>query len=125
MTTFDQLQLRQGGGLLPTMTGAGSAAGESGVSTVTIQFQDGVHFRATPKQHLIWFQVSGAGQFDCRIADRRHQHWAAFGQLSICPAGADCSADGDEGIKAILVAVDPRHLALAAAEESALEAKLV
>ena len=53
------------------------------------------------------------------------QHEARADQLTICPAGIDCAADADASSSAILVAIDPRHLALAAAEESALDAQLI
>jgi AraC family transcriptional regulator len=98
---------------------------ESGVSIVNVQFRDGAHFSATPRQHLIWFQTSPPVRFDCRIAGRTLQHEARADQLTICPAGIDCAADAEASSSAILVAIDPRHLALAAAEESALDAQLI
>ncbi len=104
---------------------AGSAPGESGISVRSMQFRGGAHFSATPKQHLVWFHLSPPARFDCRIADRTLQHHMPAGQLSICPAGADCAADSDQGLDALLVAIDPAYLALAAAEGSALDAQLI
>jgi AraC family transcriptional regulator len=46
------------------------------------------------------------------------------GRWQICPAGSDCGADAEESVNALLVAVDPGRFALAAAEDSALEAHL-
>jgi AraC family transcriptional regulator len=45
--------------------------------------------------------------------------------LAICPAGVDCSADAKGSVDTVFIAIDPRHLALAAAEGSALEAQLI
>jgi AraC family transcriptional regulator len=125
MIDISELHLAQADGGLPTMAAHGSAPGESGVSIVNVQFRDGAHFSATPRQHLIWFQTSPPVRFDCRIAGRTLQHEARADQLTICPAGIDCAADAEASSSAILVAIDPRHLALAAAEESALDAQLI
>lgn len=125
MIDIGKLHLAQADGSLPTIAAHGSAPGESGVSIVNVRFRDGAHFSATPRHHLIWFQTSPPVRFDCRIAGRTLQHEARADQLTICPAGIDCAADADASSSAILVAIDPRHLALAAAEESALDAQLI
>jgi len=101
----------------------GGAPGESGVSVVSLRFQGGLHFRATVQQHLVWFQ--SPVRIECRMADQTLRHEAPAGSLAICPAGIDCAADAKESVDAIIVAVDPGHLALAAAEDSALEAHLI
>src|ERR1700732_5348175 len=49
---------------------------------------------------------------------------APAGSLAICPAGIDSAADAEESVDALLIAIDPGQLALAAAEGSALEARL-
>ncbi len=48
-----------------------------------------------------------------------------MGSLAICPAGSDYAADADGTIEAILVGVDPGRLALAAAEDSEINAQLI
>jgi AraC family transcriptional regulator len=125
MLDIHKLHLAQADGGLPTLAVNGSAPGESGVSILDVQFQDGLHFSATPRQHLIWFLTSPPVRFDCRIAGRTLRHEAQPDQLTICPAGVDCAADADASSSHILVAIDPNHLALAAAEESALDAQLI
>ena len=114
--------LVQADGESPTTLVAGSAPGESGVSVVGLRFRGGLHFSATPHQHLIWF--ASPVRFDCRIAGRTLAHEAPAGSLAICPAGSDCGADAEESVNALLVAIDPGRFALAAAEDSALEAHL-
>src|ERR1700732_2597659 len=114
--------LTQGNGGLPTTLTAGSAPGESGISVLSLRFRGGAHFSATTQQHLIWF-VSPV-RVDCRMAGRTLRHEAPAGSLAICPAGIDCAADAEESVHALLVAIDPGQLALAAAESSALEAPL-
>ena len=127
MTGIGELYLVQEDGGPPTTLSAGSAPGESGVSIFSLRFRGGVHFSATTRQHLIWFvspmRLSPV-RLDCLIAGRTLRHQAPAGSLAICPAGTYCAADAEESVDALLVAIDPGQLALAAAEASALEARL-
>jgi pimeloyl-ACP methyl ester carboxylesterase len=122
MIGISELSLAQQDGGLPTTLVAGSAVGESGVSVFSLRFHGGMHFSATTQQHLIWF--ASPVRIDCRIAGRTLRHEAPAGSLAICPAGIDCGADAEESVDALLVAIDPSQLALAAAEGSALKARL-
>jgi len=119
-----ELALAQEDGNLPTTLVAGSAPGESGVSIRLIRFRDGLHLSGTVRRHFICFQLAQAC-FDCRIGGRTLRHEPPAGSLAVCPAGVDCAADAKGSVDAVLIAVEPRHLALAAAEDSALEAELV
>jgi AraC family transcriptional regulator len=110
-------------GRFPTILAGGSAPGESGVSVLSLRFLDGMHFKATTRQHLVWFQ--SPMHIECRMADRTLRHEAPAGSLAICPTGIDCAADTEESVDATIVAVDPGQLALAAAEDSTPEAKLI
>src|SRR5262245_16968392 len=118
-----ELSLAQADGGLPITVTAGSAPGESGVSVLRVRFQGGLHLSAALRQHLICF-VSQV-HIDCRMADRRLRHPAPAGSLAICPAGMDCAADAEASVDGLLVAVDPRQLALATAESSAFDAQLI
>jgi AraC family transcriptional regulator len=120
-----ELSLAQQDGGLPATLAAGSAPGESGVSVLSMRFRGGAHISATSRQHLIWFQMSPPVRFECRIAGRARRNEAPTGSLAICPAGIDCGADAEASVDAILVAVQPGQFALAAAEDSALEAQLM
>jgi len=120
-----ELCFAQGDGGLPTTLGAGSAPGENGVFVLNARFQGGMHFSAKPRRHHIFFQVSEQAHFECRIADRTLSHEPQAGSLAICPTGADYFADASASVEAIVVAVDPGRLALAAAEGSALDAQLI
>jgi AraC family transcriptional regulator len=108
----------------PTVLASGSAPGESGVSILNVRFHDGAHFSATPRQHLVWFQASSQTHLECRIAGHELWHWPRPGSLAICPAGVDSAADAETSMHALVVAIDPGQFALAAAEDSALEAQL-
>ena len=125
MTVIAGLRLTQGDGAPPSMRASGSAPGENGVAIISLRFQGGVHMQATPQQHVVWFHASPRGRFDCRLARRALRHELLVGFLGICPAGVDCAADAEENADAILITIDPRRLALAAAEESALDAQLM
>jgi AraC family transcriptional regulator len=122
MAGFGDLHLAQGDGTPPATLAAGSAPGESGVSVLGLQFRSGAHFRATPQNHLVWFSTKV--RIDCRMADRTLRHDAPTGSLAICPAGVDCAAQTDASMEAIVVAIDPKRLALAAADSSAIDARL-
>jgi AraC family transcriptional regulator len=121
-----ELSLAQEDGNVPTILATGSAPGESGIFVANVRFQGGMHLAATLQHHLVCFQrMDGRPRFECRMADRTLSHEPPPGSLAICPAGIDCAADTDGSVDAILVAIDPGQLALAAAEDSALEARLM
>ena len=121
-----ELSLAQDNGSVPMTLASGSAPGESGVSVFNFRFQGGMHLAATLRQHLICFQLmDGRLRFECRMADRTLSHEPPPGSLAICPAGIDCAADAEGRVDALLVAIDPGHLALAAAEQSMPDAQLI
>jgi AraC family transcriptional regulator len=119
----EEYYLAQEDGGFPTVLASGSARGESGVSILSLRFLQGLHFRATTQQHLVWFQ--SPMHVECRMADQMLSHEAPAGSLAICPAGVDCAADAEENVDAVIVAIDPSKLALAAAEDSMPDARLI
>jgi AraC family transcriptional regulator len=52
------------------------------------------------------------------------RHEPPSGALAVCPAGIDSAADAEGSVDAILVGIEPASLTLAAAERSALDARL-
>jgi AraC family transcriptional regulator len=124
MIAIGELQLAQRDGRPPTTLAAGSAPGESGVSVLSVRFENGLHLSAALRQHLVCFQLSHLC-IDCRMADRVLRHDPPAGSLAICPAGIDCVADAKQGLDVVLVAIDPHRFALAAAEDSALEVRVM
>jgi AraC family transcriptional regulator len=120
------LRLAQEDGGAPATLAAGGAPGESGVTVLKVRFRGGMHLAATMRRHLVCFQMmAGQPRFECRMADRALSHAPPDGSLAVCPAGIDCAADTSGGIDAILIAIDPSRLALAAAEDAALGAQLI
>jgi AraC family transcriptional regulator len=111
-------------GTPPRMYGAKNPPVESGVSVLRARFESGARFSATSNQHLIFFQMSPRLRMECRMAGRTLRHEVDVGSLAICPAGLDCSAETDTSIDVLLVVIAPEKLALAAAEDSALDARL-
>ena len=122
---ISELRMAQADGSLPTAVAAGSAPGESGVFVFAVRFHGGGHVSATAQLHHICIQVTPCAHIDCRIADETLSHRPSRGCVAICPSGADCSADGEGSVEAIIVAIDPGQFALAAAEGSAFEAELI
>lgn len=123
MLTAGELRMAQEDGKPPTTLAAGSAPGESGVSVLGVRFRDGAHIDVKAGQHLVCF-VSQV-HIECRMAGCANAEHVPTGSLAICPAGIDAAADAGESVDAIIVAVDPGRLALAAAEDSALEVRLM
>jgi AraC family transcriptional regulator len=123
MPTAGELRLAQEDGGPPTTLAAGSAPGESGVSVLGVRFRGGAHVDMKAGRHLVCF-VSQV-HIECRMAGRANAEHAPTGSLAICPAGIDAAADAGERVDAIIVTIEPGRLALAAAEDSALEARLM
>ena len=110
-------------GTPPTILASGRAPGESGVSVVSLRYRGSAHFCADLRQHLVAFHSKT--RIKCRAAGRALHHNTHEGSLAICPAGLDTSADADQDLNALLVAVRPDKFALAAAEDGTLEAGLI
>jgi len=122
---ISQFRLAQADGGWPTVVAAGSAPGESGVFVSRARFHGGWHVSATPRLHYVCFRLTSSAHVDSRIAGQVLSYKQSQGSLTICPAGADYAADGQESVEAIIVAIDPGQFALAAAEGSAFEAELI
>ena len=122
ISDIGQIFSAQKDGSPPTILAGGCAPGESGVSVVSLRYKGSAHFSACLRQHLIAF-VSKT-RIKCRLAGRALYHRAHEGSLAICPAGLDISADTDQDLNALLVAIRPNNFALAAAEEGTFEAEL-
>jgi AraC family transcriptional regulator len=121
---FGEIRCAQKDGSPPAILTAVSPPGESGVSVLRMRFRRGAHFSATIRHHLICFQLSPDLSLQCRMAGRTLHHQTTTGALAICPAGIDCSVETDASVDSLLIAIQPGQLALAAAEDSALEAQL-
>jgi AraC family transcriptional regulator len=121
---FADMHWAQKNGNPPHTFGASNPPGESGVAVLRARFQSAALFSATSNQHLVFFQMSPGVRIECRMAGRALLHDVNVGSLAICPAGMDCSAETDSGIDVLLIGIAPEKLALAAAEESALDARL-
>jgi AraC family transcriptional regulator len=109
----------------PNILGTESPPGESGVSVARLRFAKAAYFNATAEHHRIYFQQSPHLHLECRMGGSRLVHHASRGAIAICPAGQHCSVVSDVAADALVVVVKPGRLALAAAEETALEAQLI
>jgi AraC family transcriptional regulator len=121
-----ELCLAQEDGGLPTTLATGCAPGDSGLTILNLRFEGGLHVAATSRQHLICFQqMTESCSFECRFADRTVSHEPLTGSVAICPAGIDQAADAVGSVDILVIAIDPGRLALAAAEDRALDARLI
>jgi AraC family transcriptional regulator len=110
-------------GAPPTILASGRAPGDSGVSVVSLRYKGSAYFSACLRQHLVAFHSKT--RIKCSAAGRVLFHKAHEGSLAICPAGLDTSAETDQDLHALVVAVRPDKFALAAAEDGTLEAELI
>jgi AraC family transcriptional regulator len=113
----------QENGAAPTILASGCAPGESGLSFVSLRYEGGAHFVATPRQHLVSF-ISKA-HINCKLGTQVLRHWSHCGTMAICPAGVDTSAYTQQDLDSVLIAVEPDKLALAAAQEGVLGIQLI
>jgi AraC family transcriptional regulator len=119
------LLLTQKDGEPPAVLASGCAPGEHGLAVFKLRLQGRVHLGLTsPARHFVWFQLSDIF-IECRRETRIYRESVPTGSLAICLADVDCSADAAQGTEAIGIAIEPSYLALAAAEESALGARLI
>jgi AraC family transcriptional regulator len=125
LAEISELCIAQEDGGSPTMLGAGSAPGESGFFVLNARFETGVHVSATARRHHVFFSTSDHLRYQCHLSGRALTHEPPSGSLAICPAGSDYRADVDGSGATILVAIDPSRLALAAADDLALDAQLI
>lgn len=125
MTKFGEIHWAEEDGGPPNILGTGSPPCESGVSVARLRFPKAAHFSATTEHHRIYFQESPRLHLECRIDGDRLVHHTSRGAIAICPAGRHCSVVSDAAAEALVVVVKPARLALAAAEEAALEAQLI
>jgi AraC family transcriptional regulator len=123
LSEVGELVSLQENGTPPRVLASGQAPGESGLSIASLHYESGAHFTGNLRQHLISF-ISPT-RISCRLAGEAQCHNAHEGSLAICPAGLDTSADTDQDLDVLLVAVQPHRLALAATEDGTLEAQLV
>jgi AraC family transcriptional regulator len=101
--------------------------GESGVSVARVRFDRMARISAVSRRHLIFLQMSPRVPIECHMDGRVSRHHADTGSLAICPAEVEASAETAEieaVIGLLLVTVDPSRLALAAAEDAAVDARL-
>jgi AraC family transcriptional regulator len=93
------LHITQKDGGLPALTAADAVPGESGISVLGLRFEHGVHFKAVPRQHLVWLPAVRV-HMTCRRADRVILEKAVpAGSMAICPAGLASSGDAEEGAR--------------------------
>jgi AraC family transcriptional regulator len=108
----------------PTPLSVSRARGESGVSVLRMRFPGGAYYGATLRQHFVRFQMSPQVRLESALARRAVRYDGTVGSLAIYPAGAACAVEVKESVDALFVAIDPARVALAAAESSALGARL-
>ncbi|TWB63171.1 AraC family transcriptional regulator [Bradyrhizobium sacchari] len=124
MRELGKIRWAQKDGQPPQLLYTERSRGESGVLAFRARFEGGVHFSATAHQHLIYFQMSPSVQIECRMDGLHAKQNATAGALAIGPAGIYCEAESNQSMDVLLIAVDPRRLALASAEDHVLDAEL-
>jgi AraC family transcriptional regulator len=117
-TRHSGLAFGQNDGSAPHIVLAAHAPGTHGISVMRCRFDKGLQACGTSLHHMIYLTLAHEKKIACRIDDRRLDHVARRGNLTIIPEGAICTADG-VGLNEGLVLVIPKEtLSFAAAERS-------
>jgi AraC family transcriptional regulator len=127
MSGFAEIHLSQKDDRQPQTVVAAPPPGASGVSIGHVRFDRAARINAASKRHLIFLQTSQRVPIECRMDGRVSRHHADAGSLAICPAEIESFAETAETegtIDLLLIAVDPCWLALAAAEDASVDARL-
>ena len=127
MSGFAEIHFSQKDGGPPQTVAAAPPPGAGGVSIGHVRFDRAARISAASKRHLIFLQTSQRVPIECRMDGRISRHHADTGSLAICPAEIEGFAETAEtpgSIDLLLIAVDPCWLALAAAEDAAVDARL-
>jgi AraC family transcriptional regulator len=127
MPDFAEIRLSQKDGSPPQTVVGARPPGESGVSIARVRFDRVARISAASRRHLIFLQTSQRVPIECRMDGRISRHQADTGSLAICPAeveGFAETAETETSIGLLLIAVDPGQLALAAAEDASVDARL-
>jgi AraC family transcriptional regulator len=127
MPDFAEICLSQKDGSPPQTVVAARPPGESGISIARVWFNRVARINAASRRHLIFLQTSQRVPIECRMDGRVSRHQADTGSLAICPAEIEGSAETAETetiIGLLLIAVNPGQLALAAAEDASVDARL-
>jgi AraC family transcriptional regulator len=124
---FAGIRFSQKDGRAPDFIAAASPPGEGSVSIAHVRFDRMARISAASRRHLIFLQTATRVPIECRMDGRISRHHADVGSLAVCPAeieAAAVTAETEAQIGLLLIAVNPGHLALAAAEDAAVDARL-
>jgi AraC family transcriptional regulator len=127
MPDFAGIRFSQKDGSTPDVTVAARPPGEGSVSIARVRFDRVARVSATSPRHLIFLQTSTRVPIECRMDGRVSRHHADINSLAICPAEIEASAvtaEAEAHIGLLLIAINPGHLSLAAAEDAAVDTRL-
>jgi hypothetical protein len=99
------IESAQSDGTLPDIMLAAHASGEQGISLLGCCFEKGLRAWGTNLDHMIFLTLRSSGPIACRIDDAKLDHVAAAGNLTVCPEGALCTADGGGEIEGLILTV--------------------
>jgi hypothetical protein len=124
-TRHSGLAFGQNDGSAPHVVLAAHAPGTHSISVVRYRFDNGLHACGTSLHHMIYLTLAHEEKIACRIDDRRLDHVARRGNLTIIPEGAICTADGAGSDEGLVLVVPKETLSFAAAERSTSGASVI
>jgi AraC family transcriptional regulator len=107
----------------PMLLDASSAPGESGITVLRLRFPARVSYTAIMRRHFVGFRMQPRVRLD-RAPAWLSSDGSVVSAFRIHPAGSECAARIDEPYDALIIAIDPNRLALAAAVHHSLGAQL-
>ena len=121
---FGDIHWAQHDGTPPSILTTTAPRGESGISLLRMRFSHSAYISGSAHQHLVLLQMSPRLRIRCQMSGRPLVHEPRAGTVVICPAGIDGSAEANTDVDALLLAVSPGRLRLAAAEDGASQVQL-
>jgi AraC family transcriptional regulator len=115
---LDKVTFAQTSGDKPDVLFAGGSAGEYGIGLAQLRFADGAFAKGISSHHLLIFHLSTATRIFCRINNKSLDHVAQPGNVSVCPADVEFSAESSGAMNALLCAIPREPLAHLSAEHA-------
>ena len=115
----------QRGGEGPAIDLAGKYPGEHGLNLMAMRFRDGASVEGSTTDHLLMINLGGPVRISCRMNGRSDDFVKPTGNLTICPAGCEFSANAERSTHILQCAVPKDLLSAFSAERAVPMANLL
>jgi AraC family transcriptional regulator len=118
LKALDGVMFEQGSGGRPEVLIATKSAGEYGIGIVQFRFAGGAFSKGAALHHLLMFNLGNPVLITCQIGQKLLDHVAPTGNVTICPADTEFSAESSYSVDTLLLAIPTDLFACLSAEHS-------